>query len=130
MNVKSPVSIGDIVPRSGVFTEPGVVVDKKPDGTVTVDTEPLTLNKYHRYANTTGLSEDEKAHFNNVLDQIYQKTDNIERINDIQQEVDKLRLNPNNTNVVRYLRHQQAFLIREAKGLPRMYQTLDGKAKG
>ena len=129
MQVKN-VSIGDVVARSGIYTEPGVVVEKKPDGTVVVDTEPMTLNKFHRYANTTGLSEQEKHQFNSILDQIYQKTDNIERVNDIQQEVDQLRLNPANQNVVRYLRNQQAFLVREAKGLPRMYQTDDSKVGG
>ena len=129
MQVKN-VSVGDVVARSGVYTEPGVVIDKKPDGSVLVDTEPMTLNKYHRYANTTGLSEGEKNQFNDILDQIYQKTDNIERVNDIQTEVDRLKLNPANQNVVRYLRNQQAFLIREAKGLPRMYQTDESKVGG
>jgi hypothetical protein len=129
MQVKN-VNIGDVVARAGVYTEPGIVMEKKPDGTVVVDTEPMSLNKYHRYANTTGLSEDEKNQFNGILDQIYQKTNDIERINDIQVEVDKLRQNPENQNVVRYLRNQQAFLIRSAKGLPRMYQTDEANVKG
>lgn len=129
MQVKN-VNIGDVVARAGVYTEPGIVTEKKPDGSVVVDTEPMSLNKYHRYANTTGLSEVEKNQFNSILDQIYQKTNDIERINDIQIEVDKLRQNPENQNVVRYLRNQQAFLIRQAKGLPRMYQTDESNVKG
>jgi hypothetical protein len=76
------------------------------------------------------LSEDEKNQFNGILDQIYQKTNDIERINDIQNEIDKLRMNPTNQNVVRYLRNQQAFLIREARGLPRTYQTDEKFVKG
>jgi hypothetical protein len=124
------VNIGDVVGRSGIYTEPGVVTEKKSDGTVVVDTEPMSVNKYHRYANTTGLSEEEKNQFNSILDQIYQKTNDIERINDIQLEVDKLRQNPENQNVVRYLRNQQAFLIRQAKGLPRFYQTDETAVKG
>ena len=127
--VKS-VSIGDVVARSGNYTEPGVVVEKKADGTVVVDTEPMTVSQYHKYTNTTGLSEEEKNQFNGILDQIYQKTNEIERINDIQNEIDKLRMNPTNQNVVRYLRNQQAFLIREARGLPRSYQTDERFAKG
>jgi hypothetical protein len=127
--VKS-VNIGDIVPRSGNYTEPGVVIEKRLDGTVVVDTEPMAVSQYHRYLNTTGLSEDEKNQFNGILDQIYQKTNDIERINDIQNEIDKLRMNPSNQNVVRYLRNQQAFLIREARGLPRTYQTDEKFVKG
>ena len=123
------VNIGDIVPRSGNFTEPGVVVNKNPDGTVVVDTEPMAVSKYHRYTNTTGLSEDEKSKFNQILDQIYQKTNDIERINDIQNEIDQLRKVPSNQNVVRYLRNQQAYLIREAKGLPRVYQADESAVK-
>src|SRR4051812_2251303 len=122
-------NVGDIVPRSGIFTEPGVVVERKENGNVVVDTEPMTLNKYHRYANTTGLTEVEKNTFNSILDQIYQKTNDVEKINDIQIEVDKLKLNPDNKNVVRYLKNQQAFLIRQAKGLPRMYQADEGSIK-
>ena len=129
MQVKN-VNIGDVVARSGIYTEPGVVMEKKPDGTVVVDTEPMTMNKFHRYANTTGLSEAEKSQFNGILDQIYQKTNDIERINDIQLEVDKLRQNPENQNVVRYLRNQQAFLVRQARGLPRVYQTDETNVKG
>ncbi len=129
MQVKN-VNIGDVVARSGVYTEPGIVTERKLDGTVVVDTEPMAVNKYHRYANTTGLTEVEKNQFNGILDQIYQKTNDIERINDIQMEVDKLRMNPENQNVVRYLRNQQAFLIRQAKGLPRVYQTEESAVKG
>ena len=124
------VNIGDIVPRSGNYTEPGIVIEKRPDGTVVVDTEPMAVSQFHRYLNTTGLSEDEKNQFNGILDQIYQKTNDIERINDIQNEIDKLRMNPTNQNVVRYLRNQQAFLIREARGLPRTYQTDEKFVKG
>jgi hypothetical protein len=129
MQVKT-VHIGDVVARSGIYTEPGVVTDRKPDGSVVVDTEPMAMNKYHRYANTSGLSESEKIRFNQILDQIYQKTDDIERINDIQNEVDQLKMNPENQNIVRYLRNQQAFLIRQANGLPRTYQTDESAVKG
>jgi hypothetical protein len=124
------VNIGDIVARSGNYTEPGVVVERRADGSVLVDTEPLSVSQYHKYTNTTGLSEDEKNQFNGILDQIYQKTNDVERINDIQTEIDNLRMNPSSQNVVRYLRNQQAFLIREARGLPRMYQTEDRFVKG
>lgn len=124
------VNIGDIVSRSGNYTEPGIVAEKRMDGTVIVDTDPMSVSRYHKYTNTTGLSEEEKTQFNGILDQIYQKTNDIERINDIQTEIDKLRMNPSNQNVVRYLRNQQAFLIREARGLPRMYQTDDRFVKG
>ncbi len=124
------VNIGDVVARSGNYTEPGVVVDKRKDGSVIVDTEPMVVNQYHRYTNTSGLTEDEKNKFNGILDQIYQKTNEVERINDIQLEIDQLRTMPANQNVVRYLRNQQAFLIREARDLPRTYQTDERFVKG
>ena len=114
--------IGDLVPRSGIYTDPGVVTEKKEDGTVVVDTEPLAINKYHRYTNTTGLNETEKGQFNAILDQIYTKEDNVERINDIQSEIDTLKKDPEKRNIVQYLRNQQAHLIREAQSLPRTYQ--------
>lgn len=114
-------NVGDLVPKAGIYTNPGVVVEKKEDGTVVVDTEPMQINKYHRYANTTGLSEREKTTFNAILDEIYKKEDDVEKINDIQLNIDKLKVDPNNSNVVQYLRNQQAHLIREAKQLPRTF---------
>jgi hypothetical protein len=115
--------IGDLVPKSGVYTEPGVVVEKKEDGNVVIDTEPMMINKYHRYTNTTGLTEQEKSQFNQILDQIYAKQDDTERINDIQTEIDRLRMDPKSRNIVQYLRNQQSFLIRQSRKLPQSYQT-------
>lgn len=113
--------IGDLVPKSGIYTEPGVITEKKEDGTVVIDTEPMTVNKFHRYANTTGLSSDEKHTFNSILDKVYQKESDVDKINDIQNEIDRLKVDPNNRNVVQYLRNQQAHLVRSAKQLPRTY---------
>jgi FtsZ-binding cell division protein ZapB len=116
--------IGDLIPKSGIYTNPGVVVEKKDDGTVTVDTDPMAVNKFHRYTNTSGLSEQEKHTFNGILDQIYQSRDSdVDKINDIQQEIDKLKADPENRNVVQYLRNQQSHLIRKSRELPRMYNS-------
>ena len=113
--------IGDMVPKSGIYTEPGVITEKKEDGTVVIDTEPMQVNKYHRYANTTGLNQNEKLTFNSILDKVYQKESDVDKINDIQQEIDRLKTDPNNRNVVQYLRNQQSSLVRKAKELPRVY---------
>ncbi len=114
--------IGDLIRKSGIYTEPGVVTAKNEDGTVSVSTQPLDVNKFHRYANTTGLAELEKAKFNEILDQIYTNPNDVERINGIQQEIDRLKTDPNSNNVVQYLRNQQAVLIREARALPTTYR--------
>ncbi|MBF0442932.1 MAG: hypothetical protein HQK54_13580 [Oligoflexales bacterium] len=119
--------IGDLVSKAGIYTNPGVIVKKNEDGSVVIDTEPLTVHKYHRYTNTTGLSEAEKNYFNQILDDIYQKPDDIEKINDIQKNIDKLQIDPKNTKLVQYLRNQQSFLVRKAKGLPRYYNWDDDK---
>jgi FtsZ-binding cell division protein ZapB len=119
--------IGDLVPKAGIYTQSGVVTERKPDGSVTVDTDPMMVNKYHRYANTSGLDEREKKVFNEILDQIYQKNDDVEKINDIQTEIDKLKTDPANQNIVQYLRNQQSYLVRQAKSLPRMYNWEEDK---
>lgn len=115
--------IGDLVPKSGVYTEPGVVVERKEDGNVLVDTDPMAVSKFHRYTNTTGLSETEKAQFNQILDEIYTKENATERINDIQTEIDRLKMDPKSRNIVQYLRNQQSYLIRDARKLPQTYQA-------
>lgn len=116
-------NIGDLVNKSGVYTEPGVVVEKRDDGNVVIDTEPMQVNKFHRYANTTGLTLDEKNEFNRILDQIYAKEDDVERLNDIQVEIDRLKMDPKSKNIVQYLRNQQSFLIRQSHKLPQTYQA-------
>ena len=115
--------IGDLVPKSGVYTQPGVIVDRTEDGNVIVDTEPTAVSKYHRFTNTSGLTESEKNEFNSILDQIYTKQDGTARINDIQTEIDRLKTDPKSRNIVQYLRNQQSFLIRDARKLPQVYQT-------
>jgi hypothetical protein len=122
--------IGDLIPKAGIYTNPGVVTEKKDDGTVVIDTEPMTVNKYHRYANTTGLNEEEKNKFNGILDEIYTKENDVEKINDIQQNIDKLKVDPQNQKIVQYLRNQQAFLIRQAKNLPRTYNADASNIRG
>lgn len=122
--------IGDLVSKAGIYTQPGVIVEKKQDGSVTVDTDPMSVNKFHRYANTTGLSEQEKQVFNTILDEIYQKNDDLEKINSIQTEIDRLKADPGSQNIVQYLRNQQSYLVRQARTLPRVYnldETLLGK---
>ena len=114
-------NIGDLVPKAGIYTNPGVVVEKKDDGTVVIDTEPMTIHKYHRYTNTTGLNENEKNRFNSILDEIYQSENDVEKINGIQVNIDRLKVDPKNTKIVQYLRNQQSHLIRKAKELPRSY---------
>ena len=113
--------IGDLIPKSGMYTNPGVITKKNDDGSVVIDTEPMTINKYHRYSNTSGLSLEEKNKYNQTLDEIYAKTDGLERLNDIQSAIDELKLDPENRNIVQYLRNQQAILIRQNRKLPREY---------
>lgn len=122
-------NIGDLVPKSGVYTEPGVVTEKKEDGTVVVDTEPMKVNKFHRYTNTTGLTEMEKEEFNQILDQIYAKENGLERLNDLQTEIDRLKQDPKSKNIVQYLRNQQSFLIRQERQLPQTYSWDEAQLK-
>lgn len=122
--------IGDLVSKAGMYTNPGVITEKKSDGTVTIDTEPMAVHKYHRYTNTTGLSEAEKNKFNSILDQIYQHESDVEKLNDIQKEIDTLKADPVNKNIVQYLRNQQANLIRQSRELPRQYNWDETNLKG
>ena len=113
--------IGDLIQKTGIYTKPGVVTKKNDDGTVKVDTDPMAINKYHRHANTSGLSPQEKSVFNEILDEVAQSGDKVTKINAIQNKIDKLQVDPNNRNVVQYLRNEQAHLVREAKNLPQTY---------
>lgn len=122
--------IGDLVPKSGIYTEPGVIVEKNNDGSVRVDTEPMSVNKFHRYTNTTGLTEEEKNKFNEILDDIYANSgDDVQKINDIQKQIDQMKTDPASKNIVQYLHNQQAFLIRATKRLPREYRWDEAQIK-
>jgi hypothetical protein len=116
------VYIGDMINKAGIYTNPGVVTQKKEDGTIGVDTDPMALNKYHRYMNTTGLSENDKNTFNEILDQIYSSDDSdVQKINGIQNNIDELKVDPKKAKIVMYLRNQQAHLIRTTEKLPDSY---------
>ncbi len=116
------VYIGDMINKAGIYTNPGVVTQKKEDGTIEVDTDPMALNKYHRYMNTTGLNESDKNTFNEILDQIYSADESdVEKINGIQNNIDELKVDPKKAKIVMYLRNQQAHLIRTAEKLPDNY---------
>lgn len=88
-----------------------MVVEKEQDGSVVIDTEPMSIHKYHRYANTTGLNEIDKEKYNTILDEIYKNPDDVDRLNDIQREIDNLKKDPANKGVVQYLQNQQRALI-------------------
>ena len=123
--------IGDLIPKAGIYTDPGVIVEKKEDGTVVVDTEPMTVHKYHRYSNTSGLNEQEKNKYNAILDEIYASNESdVQKINGIQQNIDTLKVNPENHKIVQYLRNQQAHLVRKAKELPRTYNWDTSNIRG
>ncbi len=124
-----PLNVGDYVAKAGIYTNPGVVTKRNDDGTVEVDTEPMTIYKFHRHANTTGLTEKEKAAFNQILDNVYVKENDVEKINDIQLQIDELKKDPTNKNIVQYLRNQQSHLVRKAKELPRQYVWDEDKIK-
>lgn len=121
--------IGDLIPKSGVYTEPGVVTKKNEDGTVVISTKPMDVSQFHRYINTTGLTLEEKNEFNTVLDQIYSKDDESQRVNGIQQEIDRIKTDPRKHKIVQYLRNQQAHLIRENGSLPQSYQWDEAQLK-
>jgi len=121
--------IGDLIPKHGLYTEPGIVSAKNDDGTVVIDTDPMQINKYHRYSNTTGLSEAEKLKFNAILDDIYANDDDMQKLNGMQSQIDELKRDPENRNVVQYLKNEQAHLVRKVKQLPRLYNMDEGKIR-
>jgi hypothetical protein len=113
----------DFVPRAGIYTNPGVIVQRNDDGTMVIDTDKEIIHQYHRHTNTTGLTPEEKDLFNDIMDNIIAMEDNGDRINQLQGLIDELRQEPTNKRVVDRLRNQQAELIRWAKALPRVYNT-------
>ncbi|MEN9809872.1 MAG: hypothetical protein RLZZ488_1439 [Pseudomonadota bacterium] len=124
------MQIGDYVPKAGIYTKPGIVVDKKEDGTVVIDTDPRQVEKYHKYANTSGLTPEEKVRFNAIMDEVMDAGDDAERINRLQEKIDLVRTEPNGKRVFDTLVNQQSTLIRFAKDLPRVYSYDSSKITG
>lgn len=110
------LQIGDMVSKTGGFGGSGVVVEKGDDGTVVVDSEPMTVSQYHRHTNTSGLTPEEKEEFNFILDQIYSSDSRTERLAGIAGEISRLKERNGNQNIIRYLRNQQAYLMRNSRG--------------
>ena len=123
MPIEHRIEIGDLVPRAGIYTKPGIVVEKKPDGNVVIDTDPVKIEHYHRYAITTGLTQDEKEQFNSIMDEIMAMKDAGDQLNSLQSIIDDLKNDPANAKVTRALHNEQAVLIRRSQELPRVYQV-------
>lgn len=115
------MQIGDLVHKAGIYTKPGVVVEKKDDGTVMIDTDPKKIERFHRYANTSGLTPAEKERFNSIMDEVMDAKEGGERINRLQEKIDMVRTEPEGKRVFDTLVNQQSILIRYAKELPRVY---------
>lgn len=118
----SKLQVGDYVSKAGNYTKPGVIVEKKEDGTVVIDTDVDTISRFHRHTNTSGLTVEDKDRFNAIMDDVMSAESNIEKINVLQQTIDQLKTDIGNTKVVQTLQNQQAELIRLSRELPRIYQ--------
>lgn len=115
------IQIGDLVNKAGIYTKPGVVLEKKDDGTVVIDTAEDQIKRFHRHSNTTGLTPEEKDRFNAIMDDVMQAESNSARINDLQMKIDQMREDPNTAKLSQALRNEQAQLIRISRELPRVY---------
>ncbi|NBO37284.1 hypothetical protein EBU99_01740 [bacterium] len=124
------MQIGDYVPKAGIYTNPGVVVEKKEDGTVVVDTDAKLIERYHKYTNTSGLTPEEKTRFNSIMDEVMEAQDDGERINRLQEKIDMVRSEPNGKKVFDTLVNQQSMLIRYSKALPRVFSYDSQKITG
>lgn len=123
------IKIGDYVPKVGIYTNPGVIIEKKEDGTVIIDTDKDMIKKYHRHSITTGLTPDEKDKFNSIMDDVMSIDDNKERITELQNKIDALKANPEEKKVADFLRNEQAQLIRWSRELPKVYETMPEKLR-
>ncbi|MEN9529402.1 MAG: hypothetical protein RI932_1275 [Pseudomonadota bacterium] len=124
------MQIGDLVQKAGIYTKPGVVVEKKDDGTVVIDTDQKQIERHHRYANTSGLTPQEKARFNSIMDEVMEGRDDGERINRLQEKIDQVRTEPDGKRVFDTLINQQSTLIRYARALPRVYSYDSSQING
>ena len=123
------IQIGDYVPKVGIYTNPGIVAEKKEDGTIIIDTDKDMIKKYHRHSITTGLTVDEKDMFNSIMDDVMGMSDNTQRILVLQDKIDNLRKDPVNKKVSDFLRNEQAQLIRWSRELPKVYETMPEKLR-
>lgn len=117
--------VGDYIAKAGIYTRPGVIVEKNEDGTLTIDTDEESIKQYHRHSNTTGLTPEEKERFNSIMDDIITADGNAEKLNALQESIDTLSREDGTKKVVQSLRNEQAQLIRHARELPRVYQYPD-----
>jgi hypothetical protein len=116
------IQTGDLVNKAGIYTKPGVVLEKKEDGSVVIDTDTEQVKRFHRHSNTTGLTVEDKDRFNSIMDGIMEGDSNADRINNLQMKLDELRVDPAAQKLAQALRNEQAQLIRLSRELPRVYQ--------
>lgn len=123
------IQLGDYVPKVGIYTNPGIVAEKRDDGTIVIDTNKDSIKQYHRHSITTGLTPNEKEIFNDIMDDVMSMSENSERIIELQKRIDSLKNTPKNKKVSDFLLNEQAQLIRWSKDLPRVYNTMPEKLR-
>ena len=116
------IQTGDLVNKAGIYTKPGVVIEKKDDGTVVIDTDVEQVKRFHKHSNTSGLTLENKERFNTIMDEIMSGESDVDRINNLQMKLDELRMDPSAQKLAQALRNEQAQLIRISRELPRVYQ--------
>jgi hypothetical protein len=125
----NPIYVGDLVTQYGVNTKPGVVTDIADDGEVSIDTDIDLVEKYHKYANTSGLTLDDKVLFNAIMDDIAddQSLSPADKVSVLQMKIDDLSTDPDKRAVTNTLKGEQAIFIRTARALPRVYVLPESK---
>lgn len=116
-----PIQMGDFIAKAGIYTKPGVVVDRK-EGSLVIDTSPNAIAKYHRHSNTTGMSVEDKERFNTMMDEVMKMEKNDDRLTNLQRQIEELKATPENKRLADSLKNEQAQLIRLSRDLPRVYQ--------
>lgn len=116
-----PLQMGDFIAKAGIYTKPGVVIDRK-EGSLVIDTNPEAIAKYHRHSNTTGLKIEDKERFNSIMDEVMGMEKNDERLSALQHQIEELKATPENKPLADSLKNEQAQLIRLSRDLPRVYQ--------
>lgn len=116
------LQIGDLIPSAGIYTNAGVIVEKKENGQVRIDTSQETIEQYHKYGDTSGLSQEDKIKFNEVMKDVTSIEDHKERLEVLQQKIDDLSDDLKNKDILRKLSIRQRDLIRQLRTLPRFYE--------
>lgn len=102
---------------------PGVMTGRDEQSQLIVERQGETYEKARRRGFINGLTTDQRTKFNEVMDKVLEAKDPKERVNQLTNKLEELKVDPRNHIVTRYLQGEFTHIMNTEGIHPRTYKV-------